>query len=416
MNVLWITNIIFPAPSDELGLKSPVIGGWMYSSAKTLKNIDPAIKLAVATVYTGSELKVITSEDVVYYLLPIKGNRIKYQKSLEALWKKVVADFHPDVAHIHGTEFPYGLAFLKACPHIKTVASIQGLVSIISRYYLSGISYKEIFLNITLRDLIRMDNLIQQKKKFISRGILECEMIKRLKFVIGRTSWDYSHTISINPQIKYFFVNETLRSSFYNNKWEYSGCEPYSIFISQAGYPIKGLHQVLKAMPIVLREYPDAKIYVAGNNITSNVGIQNRFLVSGYRHYLKQIIRKARLIDKVFFVGALDEEGMCERYLKSNLFICPSSIENSPNSLAEAQLLGMPCIASYVGGIPDMMVGYETNLYRYEEIEMLAQKICNVFSQKEKAQLFDRNVAIQRHDPLKNAGLLNHVYNEIVLI
>lgn len=65
---------------------------------------------------------------------------------------------------------------------------------------------------------------------------------------------------------------------------------------------------------------------------------------------------------------------MKQEYLNANVFICPSSLENSPNSLGEAQILGTPCLASYVGGIPDMMFGNEGYLYRFEEIEMLAER------------------------------------------
>ena len=54
----------------------------------------------------------------------------------------------------------------------------------------------------------------------------------------------------------------------------------------------------------------------------------------------------------------------------------PSSIENSPNSLGEAQLLGVPCIASDVGGVTDMIPNKECGIiYRFEEVELLAKHI-----------------------------------------
>ena len=40
--------------------------------------------------------------------------------------------------------------------------------------------------------------------------------------------------------------------------------------------------------------------------------------------------------------------------LDSHLYVYPSLMDNSPNALCEAQLLGVPCIATYVGGIPKM--------------------------------------------------------------
>ena len=101
---------------------------------------------------------------------------------------------------------------------------------------------------------------------------------------------------------------------------------------------------------------------------------------------------------------------MCNRYLKSNVFVCPSAIENSPNSLGEAQLLGVPCVASYVGGSMDMMIGNEDNLYRFEEVEVLAQKICNIFANCRTANVSMQECAAIRHDGKKNSEQLYSIY------
>jgi len=42
--------------------------------------------------------------------------------------------------------------------------------------------------------------------------------------------------------------------------------------------------------------------------------------------------------------------------------------------------VGTPCIASYVGGVPEYAVNEENCLlYRYEDYEVLAQNICRLF-------------------------------------
>jgi len=414
MKILWITNILFPAVCEAMGLKAPVTGGWMYSSAKALLKADPSIQLAVATVYNGDTLEKKVIDNIAYYMIPLKGSNIDYHKELESFWCKVNEDIQPDLAHLHGTELAHGLAFLNACPQVKSVVSIQGLVSVIARYYHAGIAKRKILKNITFREIVRFDNLFQQKTTFYKRGLVEKEIIRKSNHVIGRTSWDKAHCLAINPNIQYHFCNETLRSEFYKHTWSYDNCQKHTLFLSQAGYPIKGLHKVIEALPFILSKYPDTKVYVAGNDITASKNWRQQIRCSGYGKYIKSLLHKLNVEDKICFTGLLNEEQICERYLKSNLFVCPSSIENSPNSLGEAQLLGVPCLASYVGGVPDMMKGAEENMYRFEEVEMLAMKVCEIFKLEDKVDIEELKLeALRRHDQKENARQLSAIYNKI---
>lgn len=402
MKILWITNIKLPPICKEMGMPLAASGGWMVASALKLSQRE-GVELAVATVYGGEELIDKTIDGVRYFLLPLHGkSNIKYNPSLRQYWREVYDRFNLDVTHLHGTEYAHGLAYLDECGSDNVVVSIQGLVSVIARYYLAGMSRWDVIKNITFRDLL-LGTIFADQKSFFKRGKTEREIISRVGYVIGRTSWDKAHALAINPNVNYMFCNETLRSSFYHHKWDYSKCEPHSIFISQASYPIKGLHQVLKAMPLVLAKYPNAKIYVAGADPTS----RPFYLRTGYGQYLKRLIKQYGLEDNVYFTGSLSEEAMCDRYLKSHVFVCPSSIENSPNSLGEAQLLGMPCVASYVGGSPDMMRGREEYLYRFEEIEMLAEKIMKAF---EVRVWRDNSGAMERHSAEVNDDMLFEIY------
>ena len=183
--------------------------------------------------------------------------------------------------------------------------------------------------------------------------------------------------------------------------------------MSQAYYPIKGFHQVLKAMPLILRHFPDTKIRVASGDITKSSTFSQKLRLSGYGKYIKTIINNNGLAGLITFTGNLNAEQMKQEYLNCNVFVCPSSIENSPNSLGEAQILGTPCIASYVGGIPDVMSGNEDNLYRFEEVEMLAEKVCRVFLDGEKQKDMSA-IAARRHDPLNNNQQLLSIYHKII--
>lgn len=413
MNILWITNILFPEATQLITGKGELkaSGGWMLGAATALLQKSD-IKLTVASVSSlVSKLTKVEGKQITYYILPSgKGNthiNLDYMPD----WKQVHQAVHPDVVHIHGTEYSHGHAYMKACPCNNVVISIQGLTSAYYYYYY-GMRKTDVYKNITLRDLL-CGTIIQGQKKFKRRGEFEKDMIRMAHHIIGRTSWDKARTWAINPNASYYFCNETLRSDFYDGStWNYNACRKHSIFLSQAGYPIKGLHQVLKAMPYILLHYPDTTIHIAGKDITLSHTLQEKIRMTGYGKYIYNLIKELHLENKVVFTGNLNGEEMKQEYLQSNVFICPSSIENSPNSLGEAQLLGVPCVASYVGGIPDMMKGCEECMFRFEEIEMLAEKVCRIFSNKEK-QINMQRIAAERHNPNLNSEQLYRIYETI---
>ena len=215
MKVLWVVNTIFPDAAIHLGMEPPVIGGWMYGMAKDLSETRE-IQLAVATVHSGREAHSFLVNRIHYYLIPKKGR----SEVFEDAWRKIVADFPTDIVHIHGTEFGHGMALMNACPKLKFVVSIQGLVSVYHHYFMAGMSTWDVLANVTLRDIARWDTLFHAKHDFYKRGLVERQYIKRAMAVIGRTAWDHAHAKAINPGVSYYFCNESLRDEFYSGeKW-----------------------------------------------------------------------------------------------------------------------------------------------------------------------------------------------------
>lgn len=415
MKVLWITNILFPEAYAKLIEKEELkaSGGWLIGAAKILEQVE-GVKLYIAAVSPlVKKLKIVSGENIIYYVLPYGKGYQTYNKDYEPLWKEVKRLVEPDIVHLHGTEYTHGLAYINACGSDNVVVSIQGMKSAYYYYYYYGLTKWDVYSHLTLRDVIK-GSIIKGYKAFKKQGEFEKEIIRKVNHIIGRTSWDRANTWAINPDAQYHFCNETLRPEFYDgSRWTYNSCSKHTIFLSQAGSPIKGLHQVLKALPIVLQHYPDTQVRIAGNDITNTRGLRNYLRFTGYGSIIKALISKYHLNAHITFTGPLNAEEMKHEYLSCNLFICPSTIENSPNSLGEAQILGTPVLASYVGGIPDMMQGDEEHLYRFEEVNMLAEKICRVFADQDK-QINMIEVAKLRHNQVKNAEILVDIYNEIV--
>ena len=413
MKVLWITNGLYPDVCMHFGIETPFGGGWQVSAANSLVNTVSDIQLAIAAPYKGNDFKKLELNGIIYFLIPNNGSNKHKLSKLGFYWKVIHFHFLPDLVHIQGTEYSFLSSYINYFGSKNVVISIQGLVSVYANYYLGGIEKKVLLKNITMRDILRRDTLFSQKRDFMQRGEIEKAMIQSSVHVIGRTSWDKAHTWVINPKINYHFCNETLRDEFYQHTWELSNCDRHSIFLSQAHYPIKGLHQMIKAFSIILYHFPDSKIYVAGRDFVTNKGL----LITGYGKYIKSLMKINGITNKIIFTGILQEKEICKIFLSSHVFVCPSSIENSPNSIGEAQLLGVPCVASYVGGISEMVKDNETGLlYRFEEVEMLAAAICKIFSDDQ----FAKNLSVQgqaiannRHNKINNSNTLYTIYQSI---
>jgi glycosyltransferase involved in cell wall biosynthesis len=416
MNILWLTNIALPEASQLMNEKPSPFGGWFVSASARLAD-NERISLSIAFPKNGlSDVRVLKGNKINYYAFsPVSEKDIRSNRQ-NSYFEKILEQAKPDIIHIFGTEYAHTLAMVNACQKEKVVISIQGLTSVIAGHYLSGLPVN-VQNRFTLRDFIKQDNLKQQQSKFVKRGALEIEALQKVKHVIGRTTWDKACTSQINPDAEYHFCNETLRDEFYNHRWDINHCEKHSIFVSQGSYPIKGLHFMLEAMPLIAKRFPDAKLYIGGNNITQSDTLKDRLKRTSYGKYIEELIKIFHLNSHVVFTGVLNEKQMCERYLQSHVFVCPSSIENSPNSLGEAMILGVPCVASNVGGVTDLLRHKEEGfIYQTDAPYMLAHYVSEIFASDELAMQFSekaREHAMRTHDAQKNLNTLLEIYEQI---
>ena len=418
MNILWLINIPLPEASQLMGDNPSPFGGWLINASKDLTN-KKDIQLSITFPSNkASKFKELRGEKINYYPFPpVKENDnkvIEYNESFVTL----LNNLKPDIVHIYGTEIAHTLAMVNTCNklNIRIVISVQGLVSIIEKHMYSNLPIHAIY-GKTLRNIIRMDNVSGLKKLFKKRGKNEIEALKNTNHIIGRTTWDKACSSQINPEAKYHFCNETLREEFYKHQWDINDCEKYSIFLSQGQYPIKGVHYMLEAMPLILKKFPKAKVYISGKDITKSDSIKDKLLMTYYGKYIKKITKKLDLEETIVFTGPLDEEEMCQKFLKSHIFVSPSTIENESNSLSEARILGVPSIASYVGGVIDR-VNHKIDGFHYQHDApyMLAHYVCEIFENEDLAMRFSnkaREHALKTHDRDENTRKLIEIYGEI---
>lgn len=437
MRVLWVCNRCLPVVAAHLNMDAGNKEGWLAGlSERILAEKNEELTLGVCFP-TGKELADWKGEYEItaYGFYEDTTHPENYDEKLENRMREIVDDFKPDMVHIFGTEFPHALAMVRAFNKPdKTLVGIQGLCFVCADAYLEGLP-ENVVKRSTLRDFLKKDSILEQQKKFYRRGAYEQKALSLTGNVTGRTDWDYHYTHQCNKDVKYFFMNETLRSNFYEGSWDYKQCEKYSVFVSQGDYPIKGLHFLLRAMKDVLEEYPETKLYVAGNCITGDEGLKNKIKIASYGKYLNELIQEYNLQEHITFLGNLSAEEMKQRYLNSNVFVLPSTMENSPNSVGEAMILGLPVIASNVGGVESLLQdGKEGILYEPGNVKALSNAIIKVFDayeyedasrmrpirvkeeEIEEIRAYSSNAkkrALSTHNPDTNYHRLLEIYGEI---
>lgn len=172
-------------------------------------------------------------------------------------------------------------------------------------------------------------------------------------------------------------------------------------------------------MPIIQKHYPDTLIRVAGFNLTNACKsvLAGRVYGTSYGFYLQTLVHKYGLEKNIQFVGNLNELEIKDMYLKSHVYVNASALENSSNSIGEAQLLGVPVVASFVGGTDTIVKNNETGLlYPSDDVVRLAAEVVKIFNDANLACELSKKEIIQakeRHSKEKKRIRLLDIYKTV---
>lgn len=391
MKVLWLCNTLIKDVNFS-GNSKEKPESWLSGIYQQIVLRD---KISLIYLYPSNETKIEEKEvgnSIFVNYEKDNENKLSCQQINQFKW--MLERYRPDVIHIFGTECSHSLAMIMASEDLnvldRVVVHVQGLISLCGRHYTAYLPNKVIN-NWSFRDIIRRNNLKKARKNFLIQGEFEKDVLQKVKHVVGRTDWDRAYVKKLNPTINYYHCNETMRKPFYKNVWSYEKCEKHTVFFSQWYAPLKGLHLVIEAMADLKKIYPDVHLYTTGRNLL-DYSLKNKIRNSYYHNYCIKLIKQYGLENNITFLGYLDENAMCERFLKSNVFVSASSIENSPNSVGEAMLLGVPTVSSDVGGVKNLLTHNEEGfIYPADEPYMLAYYVSELFKNQELAEKFSKN-------------------------
>jgi len=127
------------------------------------------------------------------------------------------------------------------------------------------------------------------------------------------------------------------------------------------------------------------------------------------------LIDALQLKEHVILLPPLSAEEMAAEMLRANVFLSPTSIDNSPNAVGEAMMLGLPIVSTPVGGVPSFVHHEENGLLA--EPDALASAIIRIFDNPTLAKSLGTkayHTALRRHDREQTAEQYMSAYQDIV--
>ena len=342
IKVLWFTNTSSNYKPDDNIYNG---GGW-YSSLEKELNAKINIKLAISFFGQGEPFN-SEINGVSYYPISINQslksklkrfrNDKEQYKSYISEMLNIVNDFNPDLIHIFGSEQMFGLLSLYS--KIPIIIHMQGLMNPNLNTFFPP-SYS--LFDLLLKDKFFLKNF-NNYKGFKKAAKTENVILSNCKFFMGRTEWDYRISKLYSPNSKYFYCSEILRKEFYLCKpWNNRNLGKVIQITSTISSPMyKGADLILKTAQILKTK--------TNLNFEWNVfGINDMNLAE----------KKTGINSKEVSVqvkGVISSTDLCDYLTKSHCFFHSSYIDNSPNSICEAQIIGVPVISTNVGGISSLI-------------------------------------------------------------
>jgi glycosyltransferase involved in cell wall biosynthesis len=203
-------------------------------------------------------------------------------------------------------------------------------------------------------------------------------ILQRLRRVKYRLMFRYIDGIILHGQYLYDRIEH--RSRYLNF---YFGLEHYArarrlweekenlILFVGGDFFRKGLPRLLRALPLVLKKVPDARLMVIGKDYW----------------YARAFARLLSSDLPVEFVNGMPREEVYRTYARGKVLVLPSEIEATPLVLSEATMAGIPTIASDAGGHPELIHDGETGyIFPLADTQQLADRIVTCLTDRETSE------------------------------
>jgi len=377
MRIAWLANYPYLRLEPHLVMRRPMTGhpsSWVVNLANALgQRADIELHVVTLCPHITTE-KRFAAEGALFHILPsgvpFSDRGFPWYLPLDVLsgfhWDRKhlvreIRTIHPNLVHAFGTEGPYALAAIDSgYPHL---IHIQGI----------------------LQECIRVEPSLRSRFAVL----LEKRAIRNGKHFSCRTDFDSACVLSHNSHAEIVHIHEVIGPAFFKMKWTVQ--ENDNVLFVGALKRRKGIEDLLEAVHLLAGQSRRVHLNVVGSGPTR------------YLAHLMDRCRQLGICDCVEFLGYRSSDEIAKLHEQSQVFVLPSHVENSPNSVAEAMVSGVPVIASKVGGIPSMIRHLDTGLLvEPQSPQELADAIDVLLSSATKRRQLSvnaRNVARARHHP-----------------
>lgn len=409
MRVLWFTGSI---SNFQKGIHGYNGCGWITSLETELQK-RKEVQLGIAFFLNGQPEKVDRDGRSYYPIAnPYRGSiisRLRYllssshkrQDYFIKTYLNVINDFQPEIIHIFGTEQNFGLIALHT--HVPIVIHLQGLLTpILTAFFPPSYSLRQYVMS----DYLPWKMLKRWRRYVYFRKNTEVEkqIFRYNLHFMGRTQWDRNITSIYSPTATYNYCSEILREVFYEPSIRKL---PDRLIISTtiSSLLYKGFDMVLKCAKLMKEQMKlDFEWRVFGN-------VDPKIAEKKEKICLKDV--------SVKLMGVASPNELKQSIIESTLYVHPSYIENSPNSVCEAQMLGCTVVAQNVGGMSSIVSHGETGfLVPANDPYQMACVIRYLFyhpSENEEMGHRSAEIAHKRHDKDQIIDDLLGIYNKYLL-
>lgn len=370
------------------------------------------IELGISFISQNKDDMMLQKENVTYYPLYIRRNFIEkindtysvrqYDKVAVQKYLEVIENFKPDLIQIFGSEWNFGL--VKQFTDIPIVIHIQGFwpeyrnCGFPPGFSRKGYIFKKWYKPTSVVRRLMLENFSRE------RAEREETILEMNDNYMGRTVWDRSITKLYNRDSQYYYCSEALRSAIANEKkrWCSHGHSrtKFRLITIGAGHTLKGYDLTLRTAKLLKAHFDCDFEWILCGPTSPQMKV--------FESHTGIPCSDVNVIPK----GKCSPEELIDNLMQSDLYVHTSYIDNSPNAVCEAQYLGLPVIATNVGGTASLFAAdYPRDmLVPSNDPYYLSSKIIELHGDQEKAvSMANSNYAIarQRHDD-------NNIYESLL--